>query len=499
MTSAAPAIVFIVVDQLAARWLETAWQGAVPLPNLTALRSRGLVFRRAFTIAPVCTPSRASLLTGLRPGVHGARDTGYRLDPRIPTFPRLLREAGWNTGAFGKLHLAPQLDPSGMDPHDYGFDAAALTEDSRVGAWLDWIRVEHPDHLQAALSTVWMTEHPAIDDDDELRREIAQARAAFPEVSGRAYPLPLPAELSQTAWITDRACEFIRGTPRDDPFLAYVGYVQPHDPFSPPQAFVDTVDLDAVPAPVPAAPLEGRIPYYLSSRFIEPSYTNSDWRRERALYLADLAHIDAELGRVLGALRDTDRDDVLIVFTADHGELLHDHGLIGKGEKHYDGAIRVPLIVVDSRADRRASNERFDLVDSTDLAPTVLEWAGVVAPFNPRWPDGEPLQSLPGRSLLSGPTERDAVYVESNTSDAAGSRTAWSRTLRTATHRYTRHLGGGGEQLFDLVEDPDEQHDLARNPSVAGVREQLVERLVEASAAAEYPYPSHGLFRAGSW
>ncbi len=493
--TAAPAIVVVVVDQLAARWLDVAWDGAVPMPNLSALRDRGAVFRRAFTTTPVCTPARATMLTGLRPGVHGARDTGYRLDPALDTYPRLLRDAGWRTGAFGKLHLVPQLETASPDYTEYGFEVAEITEDTRVGAWLDWVRSAHPEHLTAALATVWATDGPAVVGDPSLADEIAAARTAHPDVAGRAYVLPLPAEVSQTAWITDRACDFIRGTPVAQPLLAHVGYVQPHDPFAPPGEYVDLVDPDLVPAPVPADWIADPIPYYRGERYSSASYRTADWRRERVLYLAELAFLDAELGRVLATLSEAARD-TLVVFTADHGELLHDHGLIGKGERHYDAAIRIPLVIAGSRVPR---GERRDLVDSTDLAPTVLDWAGVPAPEAHPWPSGSPIPLLPGHALLRGETGRESVYVESSTTDSLGSVAGWSRTLRTVSHRYTRHLGGGGEQLFAIETDPDEQLDLARDPTYAELRNTLESQLLDAIATAEAPMPPRGLFRPGAW
>src|SRR5690606_19992501 len=97
--------------------------------------------------------------------------------PGLPTVAGLLRDAGWRTGAFGKLHLAPQLSGEAPDTDGYGFDVAAVSEDSRVGGWLDWVRAAHPAHLEAALSTVWMTDAAAIAADPELSAEIRAARA----------------------------------------------------------------------------------------------------------------------------------------------------------------------------------------------------------------------------------------------------------------------------------------------------------------------------------
>lgn len=488
MTDRGRTVLLVVVDQLSARWLEAAWDGVVPLPNLAALRDEGAEFDRAFTVDPVCTPARASLLTGVRPAVHGARDTGYRLDPAIPTVPGLLRDAGWRTGAFGKLHVAPQLDRTPLDASDYGFDVAAISEDSRIGGWIDRIRAEHPEHLDAALATVWMTDAAAIADDPGLLAELRAARERHPEVDGRSYVLPLPAEVSQSAWIADRACEFIRSAPASRDLFAYVGFVQPHDPYSPPADALERVAVDRIPAPIP--PPAAGVPMGT------PSRADADWRRDRAHYFGDLAHLDDQVGRLRDALRATDRDrDALLVFTADHGDLLHDHGLVGKGEVHFDGAIRVPLLVRGLPAVR---GERHDLVDTTDLAPTILEWAEVPAPTVPVWPGDGRLPVLPGHPLGS-PTARDAVLVERSAIQPDGGLIGWSRTIRTSRHRLTVHLGGRGRRLYDLVDDPDETRDLAADPAHADLVADLTARLLELVASEAHPAPARGLWGAGAW
>src|SRR5690606_15620949 len=150
----------------------------------------------------------------------------------------------------GKLHLAPQLSGEAPDTDGYGFDVAAVSEDSRVGGWLDWVRAAHPAHLEAALSTVWMTDAAALAAGPELSAEIRAARAMHPEVRGRSYLLPLPAELSQSAWIAERACDFLRAAPAARDVFAYVGFVQPHDPASPPADCVPRVAVDRIPVPV---------------------------------------------------------------------------------------------------------------------------------------------------------------------------------------------------------------------------------------------------------
>ncbi|MFC6355312.1 sulfatase family protein [Luethyella okanaganae] len=338
---------------------------------------------------------------------------------------------------------------------------------------------------------------------EDLRAEIIAAQALFPESTREAYELPFPADVSQTAWITDRACEFL-DTAEGDVF-AQISYIQPHNPFSPPAEYVDLVNIDAIPEPTSAEWKNAPIPYYEQPRYAEPSYEIADWRRERALYFADLAHLDHELGRVREALARASRlENCLFIFTSDHGELLHDHGLLGKWERHYDPCIRIPLVI--GMPGVRPGHYR-QLAEHTDIAATIYHWAGLPAPALPVWgaADTEGMPMLHGRSLVPVATGKDEdmarshVFIQSNNSHVEASPRSWARTIRTTRYRYTRHLAGGGEQLFDLIEDPDEQNNLAYDERYRDIREVLLADLAEATATDAYPNSPLHLFQVGSW
>ncbi|SEQ00827.1 Arylsulfatase A [Streptomyces sp. yr375] len=503
-------IILAMVDQLAAKWVEAADDGVVDLPELRRLRAEGAEFRHAFTENPVCTPARASIATGISSSANGVGECGYRLDPAVPTFMQSLQSAGWTTAAFGKLHFLPQLEAIAPDYRPYGFDVVDNTEDTRAGAWLDWVRETHPQWYDAAKATVWMTMVPELEDygpdHENLRDEILDAQSRYPQTAQLAYELPLPAEVSQTAWITDRACEFLRHTPDGDVF-AQVSYVQPHNPFTPPADYVDRVHVDAIPEPIPAEWQQDPIPYFAQERYKSASYDDSDWRRERQLYFADLAHLDHEIGRLRRVLEETGRlDDCLFVFTSDHGELLHDHGLLGKWERHYDSCIRVPLMIA---APSVKPSVRRELVKHTDITATIYDWARIDPPALPVGRPGgtDTISMLHGRSLLplltadagAGDEWRDEVLVQSNNSHMDISPSSWARTIRTQRHRYTRYFEGGGEQMFDLAADPDERVNLAGDPAYRAECDELRARLIEATVRDTYPNTPRSLYRLGSW
>lgn len=496
-------ILFIMVDQLAAKWLEEAEAGVVDLPNLRELQRRGATFTRAFTNNPVCSPSRASIATGVMPAVHGLTECGYSLDPDVPTFMGALQEAGWGTAAFGKLHFQPQIAGVNPDYCKYGFDETAITEDARAGEWLDWVREQHPEHFEAAAATVWMTMIPELEaygeHSEDLRSAILRARDRYPQVAQNAYTLPFPAEVSQTEWITGRAVEYLRRSGTRDVF-AQVSYVQPHNPFTPPAEYLDRVNTNALPEPTPAAWRDDPIPYYSQARYDRLSTDTADWRLERHYYFADLAHLDDQLGVLMNTLLELGRlEESLILFTSDHGEMLHDQGLLGKWERHYDACIRIPLILAGEGIE---SGSREQLVDHLDIAPTILGWAQVPEPALPvRSADGLILtRALKGRDLREETShERAGVLIQSNGSHHDPGLVSWARSVRTTSHRYTRHFAGGGEQLFDLDADPNEQHNLAEAPHAQGLRTELSSLLLELEVADARPQAATGLYQLGSW
>lgn len=146
-----PNVVCIMFDQMSAKWLEAAGAGACPVPHMQRLQAMGTTFTQAYTSNPVCCPARATLATGLTSRQHGLLRNGMGLDPRLPTFMRILQDAGWASGAFGKVHLPPPklihpgdaFDEAFTDYRCFGFDAIHITEDHRRGEWLEWIRREH--------------------------------------------------------------------------------------------------------------------------------------------------------------------------------------------------------------------------------------------------------------------------------------------------------------------------------------------------------------------
>ncbi|MCL5270545.1 MAG: sulfatase-like hydrolase/transferase, partial [bacterium] len=286
------------------------------------------------------------------------------------------------------------------------------------------------------------------------------------------YTSPVPAELTQTAWFTDLGIDFIRRHMKehaDRPFFCNISYVDPHDPYDPSEPYASMYKPEDMPDPIPMA-----APHY-ESRILEESrdFVGSDklspvaMRQLRALYHGSIRMIDDNIGRLVKYLEENGlADNTIICFTTDHGDMMCDHGFMTKGVKHYDTGIRVPLVAWGAGVQKGGASAR--LTSSLDIFPTLCEWAG--APMLP------PVEgkSFAGEAAAVGSDEGwDVVTVQAPQAQV--------RSIVTADGwRFTVIDEAGQGQLFNLREDPREQHDLYKNPAWAAKRLELHEKLTRA-------------------
>ena len=448
-----PNILWICTDQQRYDTIHALGNEHIATPNIDRLVAEGTAFNHAFCQSPICTPSRASFLTGMYPSsVHGCSNGNDYWSEAAPLVTKLLAdEAEYDCGLAGKLHLAGahgRIEPRGND----GYRVFHWSHDSRDQwpeghAYADWVRKE--GHVLA-----------------ELREDTAS----------------LPPELHQTTWCADRAIDFICEK-REYPWLMSVNIFDPHSPFDPPREYLERYDPGMLPDPL----WSDKDP--LAHEMLGPvdGATSIDLDQAKevlAAYYAMIELIDDNVGRMLQTLEESgQREDTLVIFTSDHGELVGDHQLVGKGCRFYESLVRVPLIC--SWPGQVREGVICDaLVELVDIAPTLLELAGVPLP-----------ERMQGRSLwplLTGATaeHRDFVrseYYRALNPDAPG-REHLQGTYATMIrdHRYKlvayhdRDIG----ELFDLEVDPGEFDNLWTDPAYADLRFTLLKRNFDALAHA---------------
>ena len=464
MSTDRPNILWICTDQQRYDTLACHGNKHIRTPNLDKLASQGTAFTHAFCQSPVCTPSRASFLTSRYPRTTRAYQNGQCIPPDEVLVTKMLADAGYDCGLSGKLHLAAcngrvekRID-DGYRVFHWSHGPAGHWKDN---AYIQWL--ESKGHK-------W----------DDLYHPKGYAWAG------------IPADLHQTKWCIDMAMDFIRED-RKSPWLMSVNIYAPHHPFDPPKEFLDRYDPDKLPDPayvdgeLADKPAFQRVDHdgaYGGGGMAFSKMTPRERREVTAAYYAMIEHIDDNVGRVMKMLDDTGRrENTIVIFTSDHGELLGDHGIYLKGPYTYDCSVRVPLII--SWPGHVKPGVTSDaLVELTDLAPTLLTAAGMPIP-----------NRMQGRSLmdlLAGKTvqHRDQIFCESyNTRVNSTDRAVDVSMIRTRTHKIAVcHHSNDGE-LYDLRADPGEHVNLWNSPAHKDLKAEMMQRCFDASVAIIDPIP----------
>ena len=483
-----PNILLITLDQWRADCLSAAGHVCVKTPNIDRLVAQGVWFRRHATQSAPCSPARASLLTGLYAFNHRVVGNGTPLDARCVTLAQAFRAGGWRPTLYGYTDTAP--DPRGRSPKDPalttyegvapGFEVGRQT-DEEDQAWLDDLRARgYP--APATAKEYWRPANP-----------MANLRAPSDA------PPPYPANLSETAFLSRAAGQFITGH-RAQPWLLHVSFLRPHPPLIAPEPFNKMVNPADVPFPFRAETPEAEgaihpwLKHKIHTRGLSNNMTQDPWvlrdlddagvRQLRATYYGLVAEVDAAVGWLFDALQRAElARDTIIALTSDHGEQLGEHWLWGK-DGFYDSTIHVPLIILDPRSSADASRGRqvTAFTEAVDVMPTLLDLAGLSAP-----------PACDGRSLapfLRGETPerwRDGIVYEYDFRDV---RTAKSETaldlppedcvmtvLRDERFKYV-HFPSLPPLLFDRKADPNETKNLAADPAYLGVGAEYASRLL---------------------
>lgn len=483
---APPNILLLMTDQQRFDSLGCYGLEAAHTPNLDGLATGGVLFEQDYVNNPICTPSRASIMTGQHLPGHGV----YRLYDNLPhdqvLFPEYLRQAGYRTALFGKLHVSSNAcEAEQRHPHD-GFDTyewcneGCLLMDSPFHGYSQWLKERDPDFHE------------------RLRRE----------KRGVTY---LNEEHQVNRWAADRTIDFLECQTGEQPFFCKVSVFDPHDPYdSHPRHWEEKVDGARLPDPDRApGDFEGKPPVlkrtsqssYLGSM---DDYSTDDLRRMRLGYHASVAYLDHEFGRVLEALeRKGLADNTLVIFTSDHGDMLGDHHQLVKGGCFYDASVRVPLIM--RWPGHLPGGQRIATpVQNHDLAATILGAAGIETnEVEARMPDSRNL--LP---LARGECDavHDAVYccLRNSTLSSEPSATPYydppihGTMMHTGQYKLNRwHQQGTGAtepagELYDMQSDPDERRNLWSEPKWQGVRRDLCERMADWLFQQEQRHGSRG-------
>lgn len=437
----------------------------IKTPHLDSLANGGVKFNHCYTQYPACMPARACVFTGRYPMANGVWSNGVPLPKDEVTLAHVFAQNGYRTGGAGKFHFLPHYPyrknplPT-METHPepfYGFNEFHLGEDGRSGEHWQWMRDHYPEYV------------------DKPDHEI-------------------PVELHNSYWSASHTIDFIKSSVKaNEPFFAFCSFVDPHQGYNPPPPYGDMYKEEDMPTPIRK---EGELD---NSRFKSLAEGRMKKYNERVLYhrtqhYGEMTLIDDSVGRIIETLEELNiRDNTLIVFVSDHGDMLGDHWLWWKGSYHYPGCTNVPFFV-NWPAQLRRGKVIDGFVQQIDIMPTMLDLAGIESP-----------PGVQGRSLkdvLSSQTQEtgyEFAYMESVNSgawhpDFARGRNQPSHPVDTLTIRnhkwritfYTEVLNG---ELYDLENDPHEFENRWDDSTLQDVKNQLMLELLNRVASTRDPLP----------
>lgn len=464
--AAMPNVLWICADQQRFDTIAGLNNQHIHTPNLRKLMDESVTFTHAFVQNTVCSPSRASFLTGRYPHTTGLRANGQRIRPGERLVTRILADNGYTCGLSGKLHLSPCAGGRNEDRIDDGYQVFWWSHDLTdswpgKNMWHVWLKDKGVKWPQAPRGS-------------EL------------------WGVPVDPQYTQTAWCSEMAIQFMRQQRKFNPWLMSVNIFQPHHPFWPAQDYLSRYDAEKMPSPqyhdgeLDSKPVFQRVDHQAAYAGTGISFAKTDDRTHRqitAAYYAMIEQVDTEVGRMMKVLEQTGQaDNTIVIFMSDHGEMLGDHGIYLKGPYFYDCMIRVPLII-RWPGKYKAGLKSDALVEMIDLAPTLLEAAGVPVP-----------SGVQGRSLtpvLTGnATEhRDSIYSEHFDSSFLYDPPPMAACVRNRSHKLSYYHGLAAGELYDLRKDPGEFENLWASAGAKDVRAEMMEKLMGRMVETVDPLP----------
>jgi len=466
-------VLLITTDQMRRDHMGCGGNPVIRTPNLDRLAAGGVVFDRAYVNNPVCMPNRCTIATGRVPANHRCWANGIDLPEEERTVADELNDAGYHTALLGKAHFQGHASQHVGEPHGLERGQAwerGLNDYNWTGPFYGFqyvqLSIGHGyANLSRAHQYLWTLEH-------------------YPEALDRQFdwdPSPTGCFEAMTPRYDHRAhssnflghvgSDYLRARATDgQPFMAWVSFPDPHHPFSPPRPYDTMYDpADVVMPRLGPEALADKPPHFLARQQLHRDMTEAQVREMIARTYGMISLVDENIGKLLDVLDATGlADNTVVIFTADHGDLMADAGLLLKGPWLLEGLINVPMIwrVPGGSAQARSAA----LMNSADITPTILQLLGLPVP---RAMDG---LAMPNVAATGAGTGRDAAFVEYKAPEHG---TMNLRTVITADRKLTCYQGESFGELYDMTAPAPEAVNHWSDPAWTDQRRALLRRLLD--------------------
>jgi len=458
-------VLWITMDELHREALSCCGATSHKTPNVDRIAGEGMRFENAYAASPVCLPSRVSLATGLYP--HRSRSfsnhTGASLSLSLPNVFQVFRSQGYQTSMHGKCHFIPvpypyvsrdftrEYDHFRQYYLDLGIDHLDLQDGNEVSAWF------YDDYGKDLEKAGLMSQY----------RDLVHNKTGS-RCDKNLFLFPGDESMHPDSWVGRKAIEYLSHLDNNQPHFMWVSFSGPHYPLNTPVEYLSRVDMSKDRA---ANKRDGEWDDPTKSNCVsyhgpggtegsnsaeggaQKNFDDSYWRQWRQMYYANVVQIDDYIGQILERAKALWGENLLVVFTCDHGDMMGHHGLWGKNGAFFEDIIRVPLFIRPPR--NRGGSVHQELVSLVDVLPTCLDAAGI----DPIQCDGKPLGELVaagGRDYVLSETQKIVSIVH-------------------GSDKLTRHQRGETTFLeqYDLSRDPFEFDNVSGEPSGLHARQQM--------------------------
>lgn len=420
-------VLIIYQDQTRCDCLPFYGNNEIIAPNLEALSKDSTVFEHHYCSFPVCTPSRFSFLSGTYASEHAAWTNHSGIPESVPTFAKVMRNAGYRTQYVGKMHASPTY-------LDVGFDKELLSEQDGDGRFED----DYHEHLRENGLCDMID---VMDQRSEYRKDASEEYFS----SFGVKVSDLPEEYHNTTWVTDNAVELLE-TWQDQGELLMVSYIKPHHPFDPSQKFVDMYEGRTLSIPEGYLEKIPEIDWALTHGYFDNRNLDKKTLEKMVrYYYASITEIDHGIGRILDTLKRKGLyEDTIILFSSDHGDYLGYHHMALKGGRMYEPLARIPLLI---KTPEKMDFRTFTPSDNSQVASTILKLTGLEIPFQMR-----------GRTLFE---EKEFALTEDLKYDQEKEEFYHLYALRNERYTILFERDMDNVLLFDRKTDPYELRDIS--------------------------------------